>query len=96
MLESGLPGRPKTSVEPRRPNHSGLPAPEHLLDAAGLERRLDVVVRADGHAAGDDQHVAGQAGLDRGAGGLEVVADDAVVDDVRAGALGQQPHHQPV
>ena len=25
MLESGLPGRPNTSVSPRRPNHSGLP-----------------------------------------------------------------------
>ena len=25
MLESGLPGRPNTSVSPRRPNHKGLP-----------------------------------------------------------------------
>ena len=25
MLDSGLPGSPNTSVEPRRPNHIGLP-----------------------------------------------------------------------
>ena len=64
--ESGLPGSPNTSVraaaaEPQRLAGLDPHAPEHLLDAAGLERGLDVVVRADRDAAGDDQHVARQA-----------------------------------
>ena len=65
-VESGLPGRPKTSVAPRRPNQSGLPGLSRTRQnssshAALLQRRLDVVVRADRDAAGDEQHVARRA-----------------------------------
>ena len=40
-----------------------------------------MVVRADRDAAGDDQHVGVEPGVDGRAGGLEVVRDDAVVGD---------------
>ena len=57
-LETGLPGRPKTSwraarPEPRRLARLQVDAPEALLDAERRERRLDVVVRPDRHAAGE-------------------------------------------
>ena len=44
IAETGLPGRPKTSVPPRVPNHVGLPgpqgdAPEDLVDAERLRAR---------------------------------------------------------
>ena len=75
--------RGAAAAEPQRLARLDAHAPEDLLDAARLERGLDVVVRADRDAAGDDEHVARQAGLDGGAGGLEVVADHAVVDRPR-------------
>ena len=62
IAETGLPGRPNTSVPSRRAEPGRLPglkphAPEALLDAELGERRLDVVVRADGHAAADAHDV---------------------------------------
>ena len=101
MLESGLPGRPNTSVSPRRPNHSGLPGFTRTRQNTSStphasKAGLTWSCGPTRDAAGDDEHVAGQAGLDRRAGRLEVVGDHAVVDHLRARALGQQPHHQPV
>ena len=66
--ETGLPGSPNTSVvaaaaEPGRLARLERDPPEHLLDAELGQRRLDVVVRADRDAAGDDHHV---RGLERG------------------------------
>ena len=95
MLDSGLPGRPNdqraaAAPEPHRLARLDPHAPEDLLDAARLERGLDVVVRADRHAAGDEQHVARQAGLDGRARRLAVVRRDAVVGQPRAGPRGQQ------
>ena len=46
--------RPAAAAEPQRLAGLDPYAPEDLLDAAGLERALDVVVRADRDAAGDD------------------------------------------
>ena len=62
MADTGLPGRPKTSVPSRTPNQVGLPglsahAPEALLDAELGERALHVVVRAHRDAARDAHHV---------------------------------------
>ena len=59
-VESGLPGRPNTSVAPRRPNHSGLPGLSRTRQNTSStprasKRGLDVVVLADRHAAGDRQ-----------------------------------------
>ena len=62
--------RVAAAAEPQRLAGLDPHAPEDLLDAAGLERGLDVVVRADRDAAGDDQHVALQARFDRGDGGV--------------------------
>ena len=50
--------------EPQRLARLDPHAPEDLVDAAGLEGGLDVVVRADRDAAGDDQDVALQPELD--------------------------------
>ena len=55
-LETGLPGRPKTSCAPRVPNQVGLPGcrstrQKRSATPSAVERRLDVVVRPDGHAA---------------------------------------------
>ena len=66
IADSGLPGSPNTSVRAAAPEPQRLAgldphAPEDLLDAARLEGGLDVVVRADRDAAGDDQDVALQA-----------------------------------
>ena len=87
IADSGLPGRPNTSVlaaaaEPQRLAGLDPHAPEDLLDAARLERGLDVVVRADRDAAGDDQHVA-LAGPRSTAARVasRSSAIDAVVDD---------------
>ena len=87
IADTGLPGSPKTSVPPRTPNHVGLPgpqrdAPEALLDAELGERGLDVVVRADRHAAREDHDV----------GGLERLADRVAR---RAGVVGHvaREHH---
>ena len=103
MLESGLPGqaeheRVAAAAEPQRLAGLHAHAPEHLLDAAGLERRLDVVVRADRDAAGDDQHVAAPGRASTAARvDVEVVGDRRRRRSTsRARALGQQPHHQPV
>ena len=90
-VESGLPGRPKTSVasaaaEPQRLAGLEPDAPEHLLARPRLERRLDVVVRADRNAAAHEQHVAGQRGLDGGARRRAVVGHDGVQDDLGARA----------
>ena len=101
IVESGLPGSPKTSVSPRRPNHSGLPGliwtrQKTSSTPTALERRLDVIVRADRHAARDDQHVALQPGRHRVPRGLEVVADHPVVDHLGSRARSEQAHHQAV
>ena len=69
IVDSGLPGQPEdervaAAAEPQRLAGLDPHAPEDLLDAARLERGLDVVVRADRDAAGDDQHVALQARRD--------------------------------
>ncbi len=55
-----------------------------------------MVVRADRHAAGDEQHVAARRGLDGGARGLAVVGHDRVQHDLGAGGLGEQPQREPV
>ena len=81
------------AAEPQRLAGLDAHAPEDLLDAAGLERGLDVVVRADGHAAGHDQDVGLQPGLDRRAGRLEVVGDRRVLIDV--GARGRARARSP-
>ena len=78
--------RVAAAAEPQRLAGLDLHAPEDLLDAGGLERGLDVVVRADRDAAGDDQHVALQAALDRGQRRVAVVGDHALVGHVGAGA----------
>ena len=49
-------------------------APEALLDAQLGERRLDVVVRADRDAAGDDDHIGGVEALREGGPGAGGVA----------------------
>ena len=67
IAETGLPGRPKTSVPPLADAEIGRlagpqrDAPEDLLDAERGERRPDVVVLADRDAAADDHDV----GLER-------------------------------
>ena len=58
IAQTGLPGRPNTSVSSRVPNHVGLPGrsatrQKRSSTPSALERRLDVVVRADRHAAGE-------------------------------------------
>ena len=61
--ETGLPGRPNTSaLGARTPNHVGLPGrsatrQKSSSHAERRERGLDVVVRADRHAAGDEHDV---------------------------------------
>ena len=100
-MESGLPGRPNTSVAPRRPNHSGLP---------GLSRtRQNTSSTPAASSAGltwscgptetppeTSSTSPASAGLDRGARGGQVVGDDRVHDDLGAGALGEQPQREPV
>ena len=101
-MESGLPGRPKTSVASRRPNQSGLPGLSRTRQKTsstprGLQRRLDVVVRADRHAAGDEQHVAGERRpRRRRAVASRVVRDDRVDDDLGARRAREQVERQPV
>ena len=75
IADSGLPGQPEherraAPAEPQRLAGLDPHAPEDLLDAAGLEGGLDVVVRADRDAAGDDQDVALQPALDDVLGAL--------------------------
>ena len=78
--ETGFPGSPKTSVEPRTPNETGLPgldrdSPEDLFDAElGLDSP-DEVVRADRDAARGHEHVVLEPARDRLAMGVLVVGD---------------------
>ena len=99
--ETGLPGRPKTSVLPRVPNISGLPGrisdlPEIELDAEVAQHVLHVVALADAGAAGGDQHVdAVVEGAEHGVLELAlVVADDAEVDDLVG--VGREQRDQAV
>ena len=60
--ETGLPGRPKTSLSPRRPNTSGAPGLIATLvnsepDVEAREHLLHQVVGAFGDAARDHEHV---------------------------------------
>ncbi len=95
--ETGLPGRPKTSVpprarraEPRRLARAQRDAPEALLHARRAERRLDVVVRADGDAAGEQHDVRRlQRPGDRRPGRRAIVGDVLDEDDVGALLGGQ-------
>ena len=70
--------RGAAAAEPQRLARLEAHAPEDLLDPAGLEGGLDVVVLADGHAARDRQHVAVEPGLDRRPRGRRVVGHDGV------------------
>ena len=83
-------------AEPQRLARLEPDAPEVLLHAGVLERRLDVVVRADRHAAGDEQDIAARRGLDGGARRLAVVGHDRVQHDLGAGGLGEQSQGEPV
>src|SRR3954453_17291778 len=119
MLESGLPGRPKTSVAPcppdgevvvvRRPKNSGLPGLTRTRPKTSSTPHASNAGRTwscgptdtppettSTPPPGPAPHPPAQPRLDRGARGLEVVGDDAVLLDDRAGTLRQQPHHQPV
>ena len=85
--ETGLPGSPKTSVSPRRPNTSGAPGLiAHLREeerrAELDERGLDEVVVPRRDAAGHEQHVdAGEAVAERGSRRVPAI-----------GRHTQQPH----
>ena len=79
IVDSGLPGRPNTSVSPRRPNHIGLPglirtrqktSSTPQASNAGLTWSCGPTDTPPRH----DQHVALQAGVDRRERRLAVVA----------------------
>ncbi len=95
MDETGLPGRPITSIGPRRPCISGLPGRsatrQNPSPAPPVPGRLNEVVIPHGGATEGDEQVG--LLLSRPAeGGFEggvVVGGDAEVDDLRTGLLGQ-------
>ena len=94
--DTGLPGRPNTSVPPARAEPDGLArlqrdAPEALLHAERRQRGLDVVVRADRHAARDGDHVrlVERARQDR-LGGLAIVGHRLAAHHLAAVPRGQR------
>jgi hypothetical protein len=71
-------------------------APEDLLDVVLRQRVLDLVVGADGDAAGEDEHVdAGQRLLDRATGGLGRVGGDRVLADLGTRGDRQRGEQSP-
>ena len=101
IVESGLPGRPNTSVSPRRPNHIGLPglirtrqntSSTPQASNAGLTWSCGPTETPPETTSTSPASPASTAATRR----VAVVADDAVVDHLGARALRQQAHHQPV
>ena len=98
--ETGLPGKPNTSVDAARRERDRLPglhrdAPEHFDDAELREQPADEVVLADRHAAGGEQHVGVETALERGTRRVCVVGDGAVHLRRRRPRSGAAPRASP-
>src|ERR1039458_7559915 len=75
-----LPAAPVACPEPGRLSGTQRDAPEHLLRTGGTQRRANVVVRADRHAAADDRDVALKR-LHNGRLGRRLLVTDALHPD---------------
>ena len=84
-------------AEPRRLAWLQGHTPEHLFDAQRRERRLDVIVRADRYAAGDDDDVGAFERLaERGLGDRAVVGKPRAIVGDRAAVGRQRRQHRSV